>query len=95
MTPKNAEKALIERKSDVCFTLSDQSPLKPSNCFFSISYHGVRTFKVVWSRSHCYFGGNFAQIIISGHTVAPIGRKLDSKQLIEPCRGVYKAVKRF
>ena len=42
MTPKNAQKALIERKSELCFTLSDQSPLKPSNCFF------FRSAAMVW-----------------------------------------------
>ena len=95
MTPKNVQKALIERKIDFCFNLSDQIPLKPSNWFFSISCHGVRTFKVVWSRCQCYLGCNLAEIIISGHGLAPIGRYLDSKHPIEPSRGVYKAVKRF
>ena len=69
-----------ERKRELCFTLSDQSPLKPSNWFFSIICYGLRTFKVVCSRSNCYLGCNLAQIVISGHSVAPIGRNLDSKQ---------------
>ena len=55
----------------------------------------MRTFKVVSSRSRYNLGCNFAQISISGHNVAPIGRNLDSKQPIEPSRGVYNAVTRF
>ena len=86
---------LKKRKSELCFTLSDQSPLKPSNWFFSISCHGLRTFKVVCSRTHFYLGCNLAQIVIFGHSVAPIGRNLDSKHPIELSRGVYKAAKRF
>ena len=84
-----------KRKSELCFTLSDQSPLKPSNWFVSISCHGLRTFKVVCSHSHCYLECNLAEIIISGHSIALIGRNLDNKHPIEPSRGVYKAVKRF